>query len=151
MGKCSMCKKNETYSIFSEGGLCGNCFLSLPNGEKISCLLKEIATSESKLENLKNMYYEEEKRREKGEVASAAILEFSREEFVSAVEMALEAGQVSTSHLQRRLRLSYTKAGKIVDEMERLHIVSGPNGSKPRSVLIDISQWVKIRRENETG
>ncbi|MFV0412094.1 MAG: DNA translocase FtsK [Oscillospiraceae bacterium] len=68
--------------------------------------------------------------------------------FVSAVEMALEAGQISTSHLQRRLRLGYARAGRIVDDMERLHIVGGPNGSKPREVLISRQQWLEMSMNN---
>ncbi|MGD9559713.1 MAG: DNA translocase FtsK [Oscillospiraceae bacterium] len=64
--------------------------------------------------------------------------------FVSAVEMALDAGEISTSGLQRRLRLGYARAGRIVDEMERLHIVSEPNGSKPRQVLISRQQWQEM-------
>jgi S-DNA-T family DNA segregation ATPase FtsK/SpoIIIE len=64
--------------------------------------------------------------------------------FVSAVEMALDAGEISTSGLQRRLRLGYARAGRIVDQMERLHIVSEPNGSKPRQVLISRSQWQEM-------
>ncbi len=64
--------------------------------------------------------------------------------FISAVETALDAGQISTSYLQRRLRLGYARAGRIVDEMERLHIVSEPNGSKPREVLITRQQWLEM-------
>ncbi len=64
--------------------------------------------------------------------------------FISAVETALESGQISTSFLQRRLRLGYARAGRIMDEMERLHIVSPPDGSKPRQVLIGRQQWLEM-------
>lgn len=66
------------------------------------------------------------------------------ETFVNAVEMALESGNISTSLLQRRLRLGYARAGRLVDEMERMHIISGPNGSKPREVLITRQQWQEM-------
>lgn len=64
--------------------------------------------------------------------------------FVGAVELALDAGQVSTSNLQRRLRLGYARAGRIVDQMEQMGIVSGPNGSKPRDVLITRQDWLEL-------
>ncbi len=68
--------------------------------------------------------------------------------FIQAVETALEAGQISTSFLQRRLRLGYARAGRITDEMERLHIVSPPDGSKPRQVLISRQQWLEMSINN---
>lgn len=64
--------------------------------------------------------------------------------FRDAVETALEAGKISTSFLQRRLRLGYARAGRIMDEMERLHIVGPPEGSKPREVLISYQQWLEM-------
>ncbi len=53
-----------------------------------------------------------------------------------AIELAIEAGQVSTSMLQRRFRVGYARAGRLVDEMEQRGIISGPEGSKPRTTLI---------------
>ncbi len=45
-------------------------------------------------------------------------------------------GTASTSMLQRRLRLGYTRAGRLIDMLERRGIISGYEGSKPRQVLI---------------
>ena len=53
-----------------------------------------------------------------------------------AVEMAVRDGEVSTSLLQRRLQLGYARAGRIVDKMEKLGVVSAKDGSKPRMTLI---------------
>ncbi|MBE5781155.1 MAG: DNA translocase FtsK [Clostridiales bacterium] len=53
-----------------------------------------------------------------------------------AAELFLDAGQASTSMLQRRFRVGYARAARIMDQMERLGIVSPPDGSKPRNVLI---------------
>ena len=57
-----------------------------------------------------------------------------------AVELVMTTGQASTSSIQRRFRIGYTRAGRLVDEMEALHIV-GPNvGSKPREILMTSEQ-----------
>lgn len=60
-----------------------------------------------------------------------------------AVKCVVEAGQASTSLLQRRLRLGYARAGRIVDQMEQLGIVGPHEGSKPRQVLITYQQWLE--------
>lgn len=53
-----------------------------------------------------------------------------------AIELALSAGQISTSMVQRRLGVGYARAGRIIDQMEARGIISGADGSKPRNVLI---------------
>lgn len=58
-----------------------------------------------------------------------------------AIEMAVEEGQTSTSMLQRRLRIGYARAGRLVDEMEKRGIVSHSEGSKPRKTLITREQY----------
>ena len=52
-----------------------------------------------------------------------------------AIKVVLEEGQASTSLLQRRLKIGYNRAARIIDEMEAEGIISGRNGSKPRQVL----------------
>lgn len=52
-----------------------------------------------------------------------------------AIKIVLETGQASTSLLQRRLKIGYNRAARIIDEMEAEGIISGRNGSKPRQVL----------------
>ena len=61
-----------------------------------------------------------------------------------AVKCVVEAGQASTSLLQRRLRLGYARAGRLVDEMEQMGIVGPHEGSKPRQVLITYQQWLEM-------
>lgn len=63
--------------------------------------------------------------------------------FEKAVECVLEAGQASTSLLQRRLRLGYARAGRLIDEMETAGIVGPHEGSKPRQVIITSAQWME--------
>lgn len=61
-----------------------------------------------------------------------------------AIEAVLEAGQASTTLLQRRLRVGYARAARIVDEMEQRGIVGQFEGSKPRKVLITKQQWFEM-------
>ena len=58
-----------------------------------------------------------------------------------AVEVVLDTGQASTSMLQRRLKLGYAHAARIVDELEEKGIVGPFEGSKPRQLLITREQW----------
>ena len=53
-----------------------------------------------------------------------------------AIQLVAEMGTASTSMLQRRLRLGYTRAGRLIDMLERRGIISGYEGSKPRQVLV---------------
>lgn len=54
-----------------------------------------------------------------------------------AINIVVEVGQASTSLLQRKLRIGYNRAARIMDELEEKGIISGRNGSKPRQILID--------------
>jgi S-DNA-T family DNA segregation ATPase FtsK/SpoIIIE len=58
-----------------------------------------------------------------------------------AIEIVLQTQTASVSLLQRRLRVGYTRAGRLIDMLERRGIVSGYEGSKPRRVLVDESQY----------
>lgn len=60
-----------------------------------------------------------------------------------AIQCVIEAGQASTSLLQRRLRLGYARAGRLIDEMEQMGIVGPHEGSKPRQVLMTRAQWLE--------
>ena len=63
----------------------------------------------------------------------------------AAVDVILETGQASVSMLQRRLKLGYARAARIVDEMEEKGIVGPFQGSKPRSILITKEQWEAMK------
>ena len=63
----------------------------------------------------------------------------------AAVDVILETGQASVSMLQRRLKLGYARAARIVDEMEEKGIVGPFVGSKPRAILITKEQWESMR------
>lgn len=61
-----------------------------------------------------------------------------------AIQVAVEMGNISTSMLQRKLRLGYARAGRIMDMMEQKGIVGPAMGSKPREVLITRQQWLEM-------
>ena len=61
-----------------------------------------------------------------------------------AIEVVVQAQTASTSLLQRRLRVGYTRAGRLVDMLERRGIISGYEGSKPRRVLVDEAQLDRV-------
>ena len=63
----------------------------------------------------------------------------------AAVDVILETGQASVSMLQRRLKLGYARAARIVDEMEEKGIVGPFQGSKPRDILISKEEWAVMR------
>jgi S-DNA-T family DNA segregation ATPase FtsK/SpoIIIE len=74
-----------------------------------------------------------------GDSGSEDSPEFSPDEdplLEEAIALVAQMGTASTSMLQRRLRLGYTRAGRLIDMLERRGIISGYEGSKPRQVLI---------------
>lgn len=58
-----------------------------------------------------------------------------------AAELAFEYNQISTSFLQRKLRLGYSRASRIVDSLEERGLISAADGSKPRKVIISREAW----------
>lgn len=71
--------------------------------------------------------------------------------FDEALRIVMETGQASASILQRRLSLGFSRAGRIIDQMERAGIV-GPNvGSKPRDILVDREKWIEDHRKATGG
>ena len=65
--------------------------------------------------------------------------------FEQAVECVIEAGQASTSLLQRRCKLGYARAARIMDQMEQEKIIGPYEGAKPRAVLISRQQWLEMQ------
>jgi S-DNA-T family DNA segregation ATPase FtsK/SpoIIIE len=59
-----------------------------------------------------------------------------------AAEVLIDAGQASVSYLQRKLKLGYARAARIMDDLEAMGIVGAYEGSKPRSVLVSREQWM---------
>ncbi|MBQ4464783.1 MAG: DNA translocase FtsK, partial [Oscillospiraceae bacterium] len=65
-----------------------------------------------------------------------------------AIEVVVAAGQASTSNLQRRLRLGYGRAARIMDELEKMGVIGPYEGAKPRKVLISKEQWNERKLRN---
>ena len=85
----------------------------------------------------------------KGGAAAAADGGEQRDDMIhKAIETVVDAGQASTSLLQRKLKLGYARAARIMDEMEEMGIIGPYEGSKPRQVLISKSQWLEMMINN---
>ena len=93
----------------------------------------------------------EKKAAQTGNKAPVAEAEATKDEMAgdemlpAAVDVILETGQASVSMLQRRLKLGYARAARIVDEMEERGIVGPFMGSKPRAILVTKEQWESMR------
>src|SRR5256714_2521782 len=71
-----------------------------------------------------------------------------------AIRLVAEMQTASTSMLQRRMRLGYTRAGRLIDMLERRGVISGYEGSKPRQVLVgegDVERFIQNLREREAA
>ena len=84
--------------------------------------------------------------------ANSTVDEYSsadRDLFSQCVEMAVRDREVSTSLIQRRLKLGYARAGRLVDEMEQRGIISAKDGAKPRRCLISMEQYEAMKASGE--
>lgn len=66
-----------------------------------------------------------------------------------AVEVLIDAGQASVSYLQRKLKLGYARAARVMDELEEMGVVGPYEGSKPRSVLVTREMWAQRKLINQ--
>ena len=64
-----------------------------------------------------------------------------------AIETVVETGQASTSFIQRKFKVGYARAGRIIDQMEERGIISGYQGSKPREVLMSKERWEELKMQ----
>ena len=67
---------------------------------------------------------------------------------MDAIDTVVETGQASTSFIQRRFKVGYARAGRIIDQMEERGIISGYQGSKPREVLMTKERWEELKMQN---
>jgi len=130
------------------------CFVSDPEVEAVTTYVKSNFITEYDQEVMKEI----DKKAEQTGNSKAAASEpepnademYQDEMLPAAVDVILETKQASVSMLQRRLKLGYARAARIVDEMEEKGIVGPFQGSKPREILITHEQWEAMRSGGAT-
>ncbi len=123
------------------------CFISNDEIEAVIAKVKESATAEYSEEILEHI----EKQAESGASAGGGGGDPGEDEdelLMDAIDVVMDCRQASVSMLQRRLKLGYSRAARIVDQMEERGIVGPFEGSKPRQLLISKEEWqeMKLRR-----
>ena len=125
------------------------CFVSDPEVEAVTNYVKNnFATSYDKevMEEIERKAAQTGNSKPTASDPEPSSEELSGDEMLpAAVDVILETGQASVSMLQRRLKLGYARAARIVDEMEEKGIVGPFQGSKPRAILITKEQWETMR------
>ena len=122
------------------------CFVSDKEIEAVVEFVKRAATADYD-QNIA----EEIERQAVAEKSAGNAVEDEAEDpmIMEAVKCVVEAGQASTSLLQRRLRLGYARAGRLIDQLEQKGIVGPHEGSKPRQVLITYQQMLEMNLTNQ--
>ena len=130
------------------------CFVSDSEVESVATYVKEHYSTSYDQQVMEEI---ERKAAQTGTKPTASDPEPSAEELdgdemlPAAVDVILETGQASVSMLQRRLKLGYARAARIVDEMEEKGIVGPFQGSKPRTILVTKEQWEMMRSGGASG
>ncbi len=122
------------------------CFITAEEIERVVDFVKEkgeTAYSEDVMRQIEQAVQDKDKKSAPAEAASGA--DDGDELLPAAVEVVLETGQASVSMLQRRLKLGYSRAARLVDQMEERGIVGPFEGSKPRQLLIDKAKWQEMQ------
>ena len=130
------------------------CFVSDPEVEAVTNYVKANFITEYDQEVMQEIDRKAEQtgnsKTAAAEVEPTADEEYADEMLPAAVDVILETKQASVSMLQRRLKLGYARAARIVDEMEEKGIVGPFQGSKPRELLITQEQWETMRSGGAT-
>ena len=127
------------------------CFITPEEIERVVNFVKESGTadySDEVMEKIEEVMKQSDKGSGKSSGGSAPAPDEGEgcdELLGAAVEVILETGQASVSMLQRRLKLGYSRAARLVDQMEERGIVGPFEGSKPRQLLITKEQWQELK------
>ena len=125
------------------------CFVSDPEVEAVASYVKSNFVTEYDQEVMQEIERKAEQTGSKsvtsGDPEPSDDEMYNDEMLPAAVDVILETKQASVSMLQRRLKLGYARAARIVDEMEEKGIVGPFQGSKPREILITQEQWEAMR------
>lgn len=118
------------------------CFISSEEIERVISHVKSTATVEYNEEVLAHI----EKQTDPSPSSDSGSAADEEDELLpQAIEVVLESGQASVSMLQRRLKLGYSRAARLVDQMEAKGIVGPFEGSKPRQLLISKEDWMEMQ------
>ena len=126
------------------------CFITPEEIERVVKFVKETGEadySDDVMQKIEEVLRKDDKSGSK-QSASGEAGDDGDELLPAAVEIILETGQASVSMLQRRLKLGYSRAARLVDQMEERGIVGPFEGSKPRQVLIDRAKWQELQMAN---
>lgn len=130
------------------------CFVSDPEVEAVASYVKENYTStydQQVMEEIEKKAAQTGNKNSSASEPEANDCEMDGDEMLpAAVDVILETGQASVSMLQRRLKLGYARAARIVDEMAERGIVGPFQGSKPRAILITKEQWENMKSGQTT-
>ena len=125
------------------------CFITPEEIERVVDYVKqsgEAEYSQDVMDKIEQAVKEKEKGGGKSAGAPEPAGESPDDELLSAaVDVVLETGQASVSMLQRRLKLGYARAARLVDQMEERGYVGPFEGSKPRQLLIDKAKWQELK------
>ena len=125
------------------------CFISPEEIERVVKFVKQSGEAHYSDEVMAKIEESMQEKEKGGKGAAAAAPEAGEDEgdelLPAAVEVVLETGQASVSMLQRRLKLGYSRAARLVDQMEERGIVGPFEGSKPRQLLITRAQWQEMQ------
>ena len=117
-------------------------FVSDKEVEKLVEFLKsqgEVTYSDEILEQIENSDKTDKELEEESDDQTSDPL------LMEAIETVVETQQASTSFIQRRFKVGYARAGRIIDQMEERGIISGYQGSKPREVLMSKERWQELK------
>ena len=124
------------------------CFVSDKEVEKVVAFIKGSQTAEYDDQILEEIERQAEATgKSAGSGSGGGGFDADDEMLPAAIECVVETGQASTSLLQRKLKLGYARAARIIDEMESRGIVGPFEGSKPRQVLISRQQWIEMKMQ----
>lgn len=130
-------------------------FVSDEERDAIVSFIKEQSTanySEDIIAQIEKAAEEKSSGSKGGEIVPAADSKPEYDELLpQAVDVIFDTKQASVSMLQRRLKLGYSRAARIIDQMEEMGIIGPFEGSKPRQILITREQWLEMQTTQGTA
>lgn len=129
------------------------CFVSTKEVEAVVSFIKSGGTVEYSSEIIEEIEKATPAAKSEGKGDNSSDVptgDASDEELIDrAVDVLCDAGQASVSFIQRKLKLGYARAARIMDQLEELGVVGPYEGSKPRAVIITKEMWLRRKLINE--